>query len=58
MQPDDAAWIGEDHQLIDGEGGVLVPGLHDMHAHISTATGLRYLSAGVTSVRDMGNDPE
>ncbi len=58
VQPDDAAWIGEDHQLIDGEGGVLVPGLHDMHAHISTATGLRYLSAGVTSVRDMGNDPE
>jgi hypothetical protein len=58
VQPDDTAWIGEDHQVIDGEGGVLVPGLHDMHAHISASTGLRYLSAGVTSVRDMGNDPE
>ena len=58
VQPDETAWIGEDHQVIDGEGGVLVPGLHDMHAHISASTGLRYLSAGVTSVRDMGNDPE
>ena len=58
VQPEADAWIGEDHQVIDGEGGVLVPGLHDMHAHISSSTGLRYLSAGVTSVRDMGNDPE
>ncbi|WP_440959217.1 amidohydrolase family protein [Oceanicaulis sp. LC35] len=58
VQPDATVWIGEDHQIIDGEGGVLVPGLHDMHAHINSGTGLRYLSAGVTSVRDMGNDPE
>ena len=58
VQPDADAWIGEDHQVIDGEAGVLIPGLHDMHAHINAQTGLRYLSAGVTSVRDMGNDPE
>lgn len=58
IQPDADAWIGSDHAVIDGDGGVLVPGLHDMHAHINSHTGLRYLSAGVTSVRDQGNDPE
>jgi len=40
---------------IDGQGGTLVPGLHDMHAHNTLQTGLFYLGAGVTSVRDMGN---
>ncbi|WP_349313456.1 amidohydrolase family protein [Brevundimonas subvibrioides] len=40
---------------IDGEGGTLVPGLHDMHSHSTLQTGLFYLGAGVTSVRDMGN---
>ncbi|GAW41104.1 imidazolonepropionase [Brevundimonas sp. SH203] len=41
--------------VIDGQGGTLVPGLHDMHSHSSQQTGLFYLGAGVTSVRDMGN---
>ncbi len=43
---------------IDGEGGVLVPGLHDMHAHTSAQSALLYLAAGVTSVRDQGNNNE
>lgn len=42
--------------VIDGEGGVLVPGLHDMHSHTSMTSGLFYLAAGVTSTRDMGNN--
>ncbi len=42
--------------IIDGEGGVLVPGLYDMHSHIDRDSALFYLAAGVTSVRDMGND--
>ncbi len=42
--------------LVDGEGGTLVPGLHDMHSHTSLESGLFYLAAGVTSTRDMGND--
>ncbi len=42
--------------VVDGEGGTLVPGLHDMHSHSGLTTGLYYLAAGVTSVRDMGND--
>lgn len=40
----------------DGEGGTLVPGLHDMHSHSTLDSGLWYLAAGVTATRDMGND--
>lgn len=58
IQPEGDVWTSGDQAVIDGEGGVLVPGLHDMHAHIGLHTGLRYLSAGVTSVRDQGNSPE
>src|SRR5690606_21168169 len=41
--------------VIDGEGGTLVPGLHDMHSHSSLRSGLYYLAAGITATRDMGN---
>lgn len=55
IQPPDAvASPGE--ASIDGAGGTLMPGLHDMHAHVSLESALLYLAAGVTSVRDMGND--
>lgn len=43
---------------IDGNGGTLLPGLHDMHAHLSLESALLDIAAGVTSVRDMGNDNE
>lgn len=42
--------------VYEGEGGVLLPGLHDMHSHISIGSAWWYLAAGVTTVRDMGND--
>lgn len=44
--------------IIDGEGGVVVPGLFDMHGHASAWQGPLYLAAGVTTVRDMGGDNE
>lgn len=47
--------VPEDQVIIDGEGGTLVPGLHDMHSHTSLSSGLYYLAAGITSVRDQGN---
>ncbi|WP_312597178.1 amidohydrolase family protein [Brevundimonas sp.] len=50
----DTPTAGGDYE-IDGQGGTLVPGLHDMHSHSTLQTGLFYLGAGVTSVRDMGN---
>ena len=37
-------------------GRVLLPGLFDMHAHIGSGTAGCHLAAGVTTVRDMGND--
>ncbi len=45
-----------DEVVIDGQGGSLVSGLHDMHSHNSLWSGPFYLAAGVTDVRDMGND--
>lgn len=41
---------------IDGGGGTLIPGMHDMHSHLSGWSALFYLAAGVTTVRDLGND--
>ncbi|MBB6250849.1 amidohydrolase family protein [Nitrospirillum iridis] len=46
----------DDQVIVDGQGGTLVPGLHDMHSHTTLDSGLFYLAAGVTDVRDMGND--
>jgi imidazolonepropionase-like amidohydrolase len=42
--------------LIDGVGGTLVAGMYDMHAHLQQDEALLNVLAGVTSVRDMGND--
>ena len=53
---DDTAAAPADHVVIEGEGGTLYPGLHDMHAHNTLDSGLYYLAAGVTQTRDMGND--
>jgi imidazolonepropionase-like amidohydrolase len=43
-------------QVIDAGGRVLLPGLYDMHAHAGRWDGGLQLAAGVTTVRDMGND--
>ncbi|MFM5931374.1 MAG: amidohydrolase family protein [Novosphingobium sp.] len=42
--------------VIDGNLGTLVPGLTDMHAHLDQSDALLNVLAGVTSVRDMGNN--
>ncbi|WP_163718752.1 amidohydrolase family protein [Mangrovibacterium lignilyticum] len=47
---------GENETEIDGAGGTLVAGLYDMHAHMGVNESLLNVLAGVTSVRDMGND--
>lgn len=44
-----------DH-VVDAGGKVLLPGLFDMHGHIGRWDGGLQLAAGVTTVRDMGND--
>lgn len=42
--------------VIDGALGTLVPGLTDMHAHLGQEDALLNVLAGITSVRDMGNN--
>jgi len=42
--------------VIDGAGGTLVPGMYEMHGHIGQGNALLNIAAGVTSVRDMGNE--
>ena len=41
---------------IDGAGGTLVAGMYEMHAHLGQDVALLNLIAGITTVRDMGND--
>ena len=41
---------------IDAAGRVVLPGLFDMHGHVARWNGGLHLAAGVTTVRDMGND--
>lgn len=45
-----------DAVAIDGEGGTVVPGLFDVHVHLSPWDGPLHVAAGVTTGRDMGND--
>ncbi|MBO6765050.1 amidohydrolase family protein [Maricaulis sp.] len=44
--------------IIDGNGGTLVPGLFEMHGHVGEDDAILNIAAGVTSIRDMGNDNE
>lgn len=41
---------------IDAAGRIMLPGLFDMHGHVGRWEGGLNLAAGVTTVRDMGND--
>jgi imidazolonepropionase-like amidohydrolase len=43
-------------QIIDASGKTLLPGLWDMHVHLSAGDGLLHIANGVTTVRDLGND--
>ncbi|MGZ5448938.1 MAG: amidohydrolase family protein [Thermoanaerobaculia bacterium] len=45
-------------ELIDAKGGVLLPGLWDMHVHMGDVDGMLNLAAGITSARDLGNDSD
>jgi hypothetical protein len=45
-------------QRVDGRGRTLLPGLFDMHVHVTAIDGLLHVASGVTSVRDLGNSIE
>jgi imidazolonepropionase-like amidohydrolase len=50
--------IPSDARRIDGTGKTLLPGLWNMHMHLSADYGPRLLAEGVTTIRDPGNDPK
>ncbi|WP_420583325.1 amidohydrolase family protein [Reichenbachiella sp.] len=54
----DQAKAEENSLVIDGTGKTLLPGLFDMHGHLSRSDGILNLAGGVTSVRDMANSFE
>ncbi|MFF3372151.1 amidohydrolase family protein [Streptomyces sp. NPDC002680] len=56
IEPDASARSRPDEVVVDGAGGTLLAGLHDMHAHVSGWSALFYIAAGVTTIRDMGNE--
>lgn len=48
-----------DVEVIDGRGQFVIPGLWDMHVHLSSSRSnalLTLVATGVTTVRDMGSD--
>lgn len=51
---DEPATRGE--VTIDGTGGTLIAGMYEMHAHTGQEGALLNLIAGITTMRDMGND--
>jgi len=51
---DDPATPGE--TTIDGAGGTLIAGLYEMHSHLGQNEALLDVAAGITTVRDIGND--
>src|SRR5207253_5673524 len=44
--------------IYDAAGKIVLPGLWDMHTHLSDVDGLLDIAAGVTSARDLGNDSD
>src|SRR5205807_8936185 len=45
-------------EVVDLAGKALLPGLWDMHAHLGDPDGALDIASGVTTVRDVGNDPD
>lgn len=44
--------------VVDGAGGTLLPGMFEMHAHLGQQAALLGVAAGITTVRDMGNNDD
>ena len=55
--PSNSVKVPKGAQLVDVTGKYIIPGLWDMHAHYEQVEwGPIYLAAGVTTVRDVGNE--
>ena len=45
-------------EIVDARGKMLMPGLWDMHQHLTSSDGIVDLASGVTTSRDLGNDSD
>jgi hypothetical protein len=45
-------------EIVDAQGKALIPGLWDIHSHLGPADGVLDIASGVTTARDVGNDPD
>jgi imidazolonepropionase-like amidohydrolase len=46
----------KDAVVVDGQGGTLLPGLFDSHAHMDPGSGYLDIASGITFARDPGNN--
>jgi hypothetical protein len=53
-----SAKIPKDAEVVDLANKAILPGLWDMHSHLSDADGVMDIASGVTTARDVGNDPD
>lgn len=56
--PEGAVKVPDGVDVVDARGKTLLPGLWDMHVHLSGVDGALHIAAGVTTARDLGNDYE
>ncbi|WP_447726165.1 amidohydrolase family protein [Sphingomonas koreensis] len=56
--PDGSIAVPRGVEVIDARGRVVMPGMWDMHVHVlGYEEGVMALAAGITTARDLGNDP-
>ncbi len=56
--PSKGAKVPPGAEVVDLAGKALLPGLWDMHAHLGPTDGALNIASGVTTVRDVGNEPD
>ncbi|HEX4421234.1 MAG TPA: amidohydrolase family protein [Kofleriaceae bacterium] len=56
--PSKTAVLPAGAEVVDLAGKALLPGMVDMHSHLGDTDGALDLAAGVTTARDVGNDPD
>ncbi len=56
--PDGVVPVPAGAEVVDAAGKAVLPGLWDMHVHLFDGAGAFHIAAGVTSVRDLANDPD
>ncbi|HET7506078.1 MAG TPA: amidohydrolase family protein [Kofleriaceae bacterium] len=56
--PSRTAKVPAGAEVVDLAGKALLPGMVDMHAHLGDADGMLNIASGITTVRDVGNDPD